>query len=116
MVRVDEMLDKERVQEDAYLLLQVHDELVFEIRTARLAALNVKIQDIMESVLPPEETRGVPILVTMKTGSKLGRHAHHIVRVILSRVWKDLLTKNVNRKNFCYSTGDRDRASCSAGV
>ncbi|MFI5260273.1 MAG: DNA polymerase [Candidatus Paceibacteria bacterium] len=72
MVRVDEMFEKEGASEDAYLLLQVHDELVFEIRTARLADLSKKIQGIMESVLPATETRGVPVLVTVKTGADWG--------------------------------------------
>ncbi|MFA5998366.1 MAG: DNA polymerase [Candidatus Paceibacterota bacterium] len=72
MVRVDEMLSKEGAQEDAYLLLQVHDELVYEIRTARAETLGAKIQEIMESVLPNEETRGVPVIATMKRGADWG--------------------------------------------
>jgi DNA polymerase-1 len=72
MVRVEEMLEKEGASTDAYLLLQVHDELVFEIRNSRLADLSGKIKDIMESVLSPEETRNVPILVTVKTGMNWG--------------------------------------------
>lgn len=72
MVRVDEMLEKEKATDDAYLLLQVHDELVFEIRENRLADLSRKIKEIMESVLSPEQTRGVPITVTTKVGKDWG--------------------------------------------
>jgi DNA polymerase-1 len=72
MVRVDEMLEKEKARTDAYLLLQVHDELVYEIRTERVAALSVKIKEIMESVLPIEETHGVPILAVAKSGPDWG--------------------------------------------
>jgi len=72
MVRVDEMLLKEQASTDAYLLLQVHDELVFEIHTARVDALRAKIKEIMESVLPLEETRGVPVIATMKQGANWG--------------------------------------------
>ena len=72
MVRVDEMLEKERAGDDAHLLLQVHDELVYEIRDARLAALGAHISAIMESVLPPEQTRGVPIIVSTKAGPNWG--------------------------------------------
>jgi DNA polymerase-1 len=68
MVRVDEMIEKEKAGEDSYLLLQVHDELVYEIRADKVKALSVKIKDIMESVLPVKETRGVPIIATMKAG------------------------------------------------
>jgi DNA polymerase-1 len=72
MVRVDDMLTKERAQEDAYLLLQVHDELVYEIRTERSDALGVKIKELMESVLSPEKTRGVPVIATTKSGPNWG--------------------------------------------
>jgi DNA polymerase-1 len=72
MVRVDGMLTKERAQEDAYLLLQVHDELVYEIRTERAGALGVKIKELMESVLSPEKTRGVPVIATTKSGPDWG--------------------------------------------
>lgn len=72
MVRVDEMLEREAASEDAYLLLQVHDELVYEIRTSRIGALTGKIEEIMESVLSPEEARSVPIIVTMESGSNWG--------------------------------------------
>ncbi|MDP1689959.1 MAG: DNA polymerase [bacterium] len=72
MVRVDEMLKKEKASEDAYLLLQVHDELVYEIRTSRVDVLGAKIKEIMESVLPVEETHGVPIIATMKQGTDWG--------------------------------------------
>ncbi len=82
MVRVDEMLKKEKALDDAYLLLQVHDELVYEIRTEREAALSARIKDIMETAVPANEARGVsstkglvldvPIIATMKSGSDWG--------------------------------------------
>ena len=66
------MLGKENAHTDAYLLLQVHDELVYEIRIERVAALGVKNKKIMESVLPLEETRGVPIIAVVKSGPDWG--------------------------------------------
>jgi len=72
MVRVDEMLDKERAGDDAYLLLQVHDELVYEIRDERMNELASKIKEIMESVLQDKDTHNVPILATMKAGPDWG--------------------------------------------
>ncbi len=72
MVRADEMLGKEKASEDAHLLLQVHDELVYEIRTERAEALAAKIKEIMESVLPETETRGVPVIAALKTGPDWG--------------------------------------------
>ena len=70
MVRVEAML-KERGG-DARLLLSVHDELVYEIRSERSEELSTEIKGIMESILSPEETRGVPIIATMKSGPDWG--------------------------------------------
>ncbi|MBI2409936.1 hypothetical protein HYV30_02730 [Candidatus Kaiserbacteria bacterium] len=72
MVRVDEMLKKEKAQEDAHLLLQVHDELVYEIREKRAGELGGKIKKIMESVLSEEQARDVPVVASMKSGPNWG--------------------------------------------
>lgn len=72
MVRVDEMLEREGADQDAHLLLQVHDELVYEIRSSRVPDLGKKIKEIMESVLSSDETQGVPIATVMKIGSDWG--------------------------------------------
>lgn len=72
MVRVDNALKREHANTDAYLLLQVHDELVYEIQTDRVNELSAKIKEIMETVLPLEEAHGVPVIATMKTGTDWG--------------------------------------------
>ncbi len=72
MVRVQDLLEKEAALKDAYLLLQVHDELVYEIRTSRVATLSMQIKQIMESVLHGTETHGVPIPALMKSGTDWG--------------------------------------------
>ncbi|MCX6787020.1 MAG: DNA polymerase, partial [Candidatus Kaiserbacteria bacterium] len=72
MVQANDMLKKENAYEDAHLLLSVHDELVYEIRSARAEELSAQIKKIMESILSHEETRGVPIIATMKSGPDWG--------------------------------------------
>ena len=72
MVRVDEMLRESGQDTDAYLLLSVHDELVYEIKNEKVATLRNDIQKIMESVVPPTEARGVPIITDVKMGSNWG--------------------------------------------
>ena len=68
MVDIDTFLVREGVREEAHLLLQVHDELVYEIRTSMLASLAPRIKEIMETILPEKECKQVPILVDAKTG------------------------------------------------
>ncbi len=72
MVRVDAMLKEEGLEDCAHLLLQVHDELVYEVREDRVAALAQSIKEIMESVVPTSETNGVPIITEGKLGPNWG--------------------------------------------
>jgi len=72
MVRIDEMLHKRGADDDARLLLSVHDELVYEIKDARVEELSLEIKQIMEAVLESKDTHGVPITAVMKTGDDWG--------------------------------------------
>lgn len=54
------------------LLLQVHDELVFEIQEGKVKEYAPKIKAIMEGVMPKKESRGVPITVEGKVGKDWG--------------------------------------------
>ncbi len=71
MVRINEMIEKES-SVNTYLLLQVHDELVYEIKKESVDKIAPKIKEIMESVLSVKETNGVPIIATMKSGPDWG--------------------------------------------
>jgi DNA polymerase I len=72
MVQIDAYLEKEGLSDSAYLLLQVHDELVYEIRKEKEADIRKEIKNIMESVLTPKEANNVPILVSAKSGPDWG--------------------------------------------
>lgn len=72
MVEIDRFLEEAGAREDAHLLLQVHDELVYEVRAARRAELAPRIKEIMERALPERAARGVPVLAQMKTGKNWG--------------------------------------------
>lgn len=72
MVRIDAELKKEHEEDAAHLLLQVHDELVYEVKKDKLSILAPRIQAIMESVLSPRETNDVPITVVAKAGPNWG--------------------------------------------
>lgn len=69
MVRIHEYLKKEARTDAVRLMLQVHDELVFEIQHKHQEKEIPKIKEFMENVLSAKETRGVPIVVDVKVGS-----------------------------------------------
>jgi DNA polymerase-1 len=54
------------------MLLQVHDELVFELPEADIAAASVVIRDVMENAAAPAVTLSVPLGVEIGTGASWG--------------------------------------------
>ena len=54
------------------LILQVHDELVFEIKKGEVKECAPVIKKIMESVVPESKRRGVPIIAEGKAGKNWG--------------------------------------------
>lgn len=55
-------------KDDVRVLLQVHDELVFEIKETELKKHIPKIVTLMEGVMAGQETHGVPIKVDVSVG------------------------------------------------
>jgi len=68
MVRVYEHLKKQGLLDDVRMLLQVHDELVFEIRETKLKDVLPHIVSDMEEVIPKKDRHSVPIEVEAKVG------------------------------------------------
>lgn len=68
MVHIDSFIQEQGWENDVRMLLQVHDELVFEVRNNKTAHVVPHLIHLMESVLDVEATSGVPILVEAKTG------------------------------------------------
>ena len=72
MVRIDEALKKQKLRDDVHLVLQVHDELVYEIKKSRVKDAAVLIKDIMQSVIPLKNIKDVPILAEAYYGKNWG--------------------------------------------
>lgn len=68
MLRVYRYIEEHKLLESVRILLQVHDELVFEIRTEAVATVVPKLVEIMEGVLNTKETYGVPLTVDVAIG------------------------------------------------
>jgi DNA polymerase-1 len=72
MIRVDEYVRSTKQENDVRLLLQVHDELVYEVRDGLETQVFDKIQDIMQTILKPGDTKGVPIITHREIGPSWG--------------------------------------------
>jgi DNA polymerase I len=68
MVKIHEYITQENLEDSVRLLIQVHDELVFEIKNNVLKEVVPRLKSLMENVLTLEETAGVPIVAEVKVG------------------------------------------------
>ena len=80
MVKIDEFLVKEQLDEKVRLILQVHDELVYEVEEKIANDVAPKIEKIMESLVSPKETEGI----IMKADSSKGEN------------WKEMKKLEIN--------------------
>jgi len=72
MSKVDEYLSENNLKEDARMLLQVHDELLFEIKDGLVKKTAPEIKKIMEGVISPKEMRGIVCMVDVSAGDNWG--------------------------------------------
>ena len=72
MARIDDYLIKENISKDAQLLLQVHDELVYEIKESKVEEISKEIKKIMESVINPKDIYDIELLADVSVGDNWG--------------------------------------------
>jgi len=68
MVKIYELINRENLNNDVRMLLQIHDELLFEIREDFLEKTIIKIKDIVENVVKLK----VPLVVNINISSRWG--------------------------------------------
>jgi len=72
MIEIDKFLQNKNIKNEARLLLQVHDELVYEIKENLVATIAPEIKKMMESVISPKETSGVVCVAEAAVGDNWG--------------------------------------------
>ncbi|MEK9178033.1 MAG: DNA polymerase, partial [Patescibacteria group bacterium] len=72
MVRIDEYFIEKKLDDIAFPLLQVHDELVFEIREDKAEEIAEEIKKIMEGIVGPKETKGIAMTAQIHIGMNWG--------------------------------------------
>lgn len=72
MTRADEFIVKSGLTEKAHLLLQVHDELVYEVEVSLVPKFISAVKPIMEGVISPEKVKGIVCRVDAKMGDNWG--------------------------------------------
>ncbi|MFA7193640.1 MAG: DNA polymerase [Candidatus Paceibacterota bacterium] len=72
MVHVAKWIEENKLNGKIDMLLQIHDELIFEIDEDEIEKLAPQIKKIMENVLTEEQKVGVPIIVECAVGKSWG--------------------------------------------
>jgi DNA polymerase-1 len=68
MIKIDEYLKEEKLLDKIKLILQIHDELVYEAEESLVSKIAPKIEKIMENVISLKDSKGV----VMKASSTAG--------------------------------------------
>jgi len=68
MIAIQTHLKKEKMDKKCSLVLQIHDELVFEVRDNVVEECAREIKKIMETIVPLEQTEGIPLKVEASYG------------------------------------------------
>lgn len=68
MVKIHQYINDLKLENDVRLLLQVHDELIFEIKKDKLKVTVPTLLEIMTGVLDDKQSKGVPIVAEVKSG------------------------------------------------
>lgn len=69
MVKIDKYLIENNLDSQVRLLLQVHDELIFETIEDLKPEIYLEIKKIMETIVPKEKTKGIIFEVSLKRGN-----------------------------------------------
>ncbi len=72
MVKADEMIKAKKWERNVKLILQVHDELVYEVSEGIAEEAATNIRSVMESVAPEQELAGVPVVAEAAIGENWG--------------------------------------------
>lgn len=72
MKKIDEHIRSEKHEDDICLILQVHDELVYEVKDSLVNEIVKHFKRIMETVLPKETISDVPIVAEAQAGENWG--------------------------------------------
>jgi DNA polymerase-1 len=72
MVRVDEYVREKGLVDSVHMLMQVHDEIVLEVRDEVIEKIVPDIKAILEGIIPPADIHGIVCVADAKVGDSWG--------------------------------------------
>lgn len=77
MKKISDHIKKESHEGEMNMILQVHDELVFEVKNSLVDEAATHFKNIMETVIPENKLMGVPIVAEAHAGDNWGEMKKH---------------------------------------
>ena len=78
MGRIDEYTTRQGLVNSVFMLLQVHDELIFEIKEDLVKKVAPEIEKIMEEVISLDEAKGIKFEVNVSSGDSWSELKDHL--------------------------------------
>ena len=72
MVRIDEYIHREKLEKDARILMQIHDEIVLEVKEKLVEKIEPEIKKILESIVSPKDIYGITLVADARVGDNWG--------------------------------------------
>jgi DNA polymerase-1 len=72
MIAIDKYVKENKLEDSVHPLLQVHDELVYEIKEDKVEKIATEIEKMMEGVMNPKDTKGVVLKASKAIGNNWG--------------------------------------------
>jgi len=69
MVKIDKYVKKNKIEDKIRLILQIHDEVIYEVDKKEVEKHAPEIKKIMESILSPEKTKGIKLVADYEVGN-----------------------------------------------
>ena len=69
---VDAWIGEKGFEKDVHILMQVHDEIVLEVREGLVEKISPDIKKIMEEIIPPKDISGIVCVADAKVGDNWG--------------------------------------------
>ena len=71
-IKIDEYLTENKLHDSVYHLLQVHDELIYEIKEDIAEKVSAELEKIMEDIIHPKDIQGVVLKASAHIGKNWG--------------------------------------------
>lgn len=68
MVRIHNYIESLKKPDEVRMIMQIHDELLFEIKEEKVKTATSELVKIMEEVLETKQSKGVPLVADLKIG------------------------------------------------